>query len=482
MKVSIKGASPFLGLFDDNSEESLLLTPRWSRNPDDLMKWLSDGYRYRFNQLRSRRNKWQYYEPANVEEKIKELVPIGTRVDGRSEKQTRTEESFIDSIPSTVLGHPQQTESTEWFAATKRRATLKAKGSAPGAMPRFRKRNKEDIRFGCWYNKGRNAVFYKTGQKTGIVTIKGQNSKNNKRPGEKLGQKFTIRIHVRVTEPIREYTSVQINWTTKTLIFVNPPKNLKDINPTGAAVGLDAGVVHAYSSSDNEVFDLPVNNLKELESRIKFHQKRMSKSRKIAEKEGRIFWEAKGYLLHRAAAAKLFKKAVNVRNDAWHKITTYLVRTYDYIIIEDLNLKNMTKSASGTTKQPGKNVAQKRGLNRAMQRMAIGVAKEQLTYKTEVNGKNLIMVKPHYSSQECSECGHTDKGNRKSQAVFSCLMCNHSENADMNAAKNILHRGFEALSKQTNRGGLPLTGSKHKTGEVSRDDLAAALNREPVSD
>lgn len=501
VKVSLKGASPYLGLFDTGELDANgepVQVKRWSRNADDLMNWLSDGHRYRYNQLRSRRSKWSYSEVLDGEEQVKELVPIGATVDNRSEKETRASESFLTSIPARVLGHPQQTEQKEWFAAVARRKTLKANGADPGAMPRFRKRSKSDVKFGCWSSKGTNAVYHRTGRKSGIVTITGQNSKINTRPGENFGSKFVIRIHVWVSQPIRDYTSVEVNWSKKTVVFVNTPIPVSGSARTGAAVALDGGVVHAYTSSDNETFDLPVDKLKALENKVKHHQKRMAKSKVVAEKESRNFWESKGYQFHKAAAARLNEKIANVRVDSWHKITTHLIRTYDYVFIEDLKLKNMTRNASGTLENPGTNVAQKRGLNRSIQRVGLSIAREQLKYKAETNNKMFMAVRPHYSSQECSDCGYTDKKNRKSQAVFSCLKCGHTQNADLNAANVLIKRGMRAWElleqeklENQNRGGLPLAGSKRKTGKQavanatlasgSRKRLAAAAkNREPA--
>lgn len=501
VKVSVRGASPFLGLFDtgeiDTSGEPVRVK-RWSRNSDDIMNWLSDGHRYRYNQLRSRRCKWSYGEAVDDGEKVKELVPIGTKVDLRTEKETRAEESFLSSLPARIFGHPQQTETKEWFAAARRRKTFKEKGVDPGAMPRFRKRGQSDTKFGCWNSKGTNAVYHCTGRKSGVVTITGQNSKSNSRPGENQGCAFTIRIHVRVSQPIREYTSVEVNWTHKTLVFVNAPVSLKTAAPTGAAVALDGGIIHAYTSSDDETFDLPLDKLEELENKVKYHQKRMAKSRLLSSKESRNFWESKGYQFHKSSAQRLSQQLKNVRSDAWHKITTHLIRTYDFVFVEDLKLKNMTKSASGTLANPGTNVAQKRGLNRSMLRVGLGIAREQLAYKAAANNKVFLAVRPHYSSQECSECEYTSKENRKSQAVFLCQNCGHSQNADLNAANVLIKRGMKAWAvleqeklKNHNRGGLPLAGSKHKTGKQAtanavpasggrKTSAAAAKNRKPA--
>ena len=63
-----------------------------------------------------------------------------------------------------------------------------------------------------------------------------------------------------------------------------------------------------------------------------------------------------------------------------------------------------------------------------------------LQYKAKLAGVPVFFVDPAYTSQRCSVCGYTNKENRKTQAEFVCLACGHSENADVNAAKNIAFR------------------------------------------
>ena len=65
---------------------------------------------------------------------------------------------------------------------------------------------------------------------------------------------------------------------------------------------------------------------------------------------------------------------------------------------------------------------------------------KQLDYKSKWQGGEMIEVDPQYTSQECSQCGHVSAESRISQAKFICVECGHSENADINAAKNILHK------------------------------------------
>jgi len=93
-------------------------------------------------------------------------------------------------------------------------------------------------------------------------------------------------------------------------------------------------------------------------------------------------------------------------------------------------------------------VKAKAGLNRALLNVAFGEIRRQLEYKCRWYGSELVAVNPAYTSQRCSGCGHTEAGNRRSQAVFCCLACGHAENADQNAAKNILEAGI----------GLPAVG------------------------
>ncbi len=77
----------------------------------------------------------------------------------------------------------------------------------------------------------------------------------------------------------------------------------------------------------------------------------------------------------------------------------------------------------------------------------------QLEYKLSWKGGMLVDVDYLYTSQTCSCCGHTSKENRPLQAVFKCLACGHEENADINAARNILTVGQTGMACQANRVG-----------------------------
>ena len=140
------------------------------------------------------------------------------------------------------------------------------------------------------------------------------------------------------------------------------------------------------------------------------------------------------------------KRLINHKQDVHHKITNKLADEFDLIAVEDLRLQGqMTKSAKGTISKPGKNVRQKAGLNRVINKASFYLFRAKLQYKLKFNGKLFVKVCPRNTSIRCNMCGYIDKKNRKTQSKFKCLSCGHSANADMNASKNILNLGLASL-------------------------------------
>lgn len=151
----------------------------------------------------------------------------------------------------------------------------------------------------------------------------------------------------------------------------------------------------------------------------------------------------------RASIARISAKQADIRNNMAHQLTTDLVNRYEFIAIEDLKVANMTKSSKGDAENPGKKVKQKSGLNRVILNVAPFRVREMLNYKADKFGGSIIAVNPAYTSQICSECGHKSADNRKSQAVFQCVECGHTANADTNAAINIKERGIDKLKSSS---------------------------------
>ena len=204
-----------------------------------------------------------------------------------------------------------------------------------------------------------------------------------------------------------------------------------------AAVGLDFGAVTTIMPSNNALAPIA------LPARIGRYERRMKRLQQQVSRKRR------GSANRKKAAARLnacHGRIAAMRRDFLHQATTKLVADHALIAIEDLSVKSMTASAAGTATAPGKNVRQKAGLNRTILRNGWSVARSMLEYKAAWSGVMLVAVPPAYTSQECSVCGHTVAENRKTQAVFECMACGHHENADRNAAKNILRRGEQILS------------------------------------
>jgi putative transposase len=138
---------------------------------------------------------------------------------------------------------------------------------------------------------------------------------------------------------------------------------------------------------------------------------------------------------------RLRARATRRHQDWQHKTTTALAQRYGTVVAEDLHIANMTRSARGTVEEPGVNVAQKAGLNRAIVQEAWGRTVTLLAYKLARRGGALVRVPARGTSQRCSECGFTTPGSREDQATFVCKNqdCGWSGNADYNAARNVVH-------------------------------------------
>jgi putative transposase len=151
------------------------------------------------------------------------------------------------------------------------------------------------------------------------------------------------------------------------------------------------------------------------------------------------------------AIAKAYARA-HRRSENWARHTAReIVARYGVIAIEDLKLTSMTRSARGTTENPGKGVAAKRGLNPSLQDAALGRLAYWICVKAEEAGRRVWKVDPKNSSRECIACGHTEQGNRH-RARFSCLACGHEAHADVNAAQVLTTRGQVAESAWTANG------------------------------
>jgi putative transposase len=206
----------------------------------------------------------------------------------------------------------------------------------------------------------------------------------------------------------------------------------------GPKVGIDVGVNVPIALSDGETYEHG-EWLTEKEKAKLLRLERRAARRKQHRRPG----ERTSCRLHHTydQIAELRPKAKRRALDWQHRTTTAIARTYGTVVVEALTITNMVKSAKRTSEEPGKNVAQKSGLNRSISAEAWGRTVTMLTYKTVQHGGTLHKVLAPNTSRRCSACGFITPGSRESQAVFVCKNpdCGWSGNADHNGARNVLH-------------------------------------------
>jgi len=213
-------------------------------------------------------------------------------------------------------------------------------------------------------------------------------------------------------------------------ILIEMENTLKPCNNPSKAIGVDVGVALVVADSDG-------NKVKPLEL--------MRELKKLRTRAQQLSRKQKGSNNRTKAKVKLAKinlKIANKRRDFLHKLSLQYAENQGIVVVEDLKIKNMTKSAKGTKEAPGKQVKQKAGLNRSITQQSWGMFFEFLEYKLKERRGQLIKVDPKFTSQTCPECGHISKNNRKNQSKFVCESCGYCENADVVGAKNILVRGI----------------------------------------
>jgi len=208
--------------------------------------------------------------------------------------------------------------------------------------------------------------------------------------------------------------------------------SVPDAEDNGKTIGLDMNVGQV-AVSDGTIHRLPDS------SRLSARKRRYER-RKARQRKGSARW--------RRTKARIFKCAraqANVRATWAHHVSKDVAAKAGTVAVEDLNTRGMTRSAKGDAENPGTNVAQKAGLNREILRTGWADLRQKLEYKAA----KVIAVNPAYTSQKCHECGAVDAASRRSQAEFVCTSCGHTDNADLNAAKNIA----AAVTAASGRGG-----------------------------
>jgi putative transposase len=208
-------------------------------------------------------------------------------------------------------------------------------------------------------------------------------------------------------------------------------------HPSNTAVGLDLGCTATVYESDGVLFP-SLRAFRTCEEKMAFLQKELSLKVKGSQ----------NYEKCKAKIAQLHIRIANMRKDFLHKVSHCISKNHAIVIMEDLNVKTMSASASGTVEEPGTNVAQKSGLNKSILDQGWGMFKTMLKYKCKREGGLLLFVNPAFTSQTCFRCKHVAEANRVTQSLFRCVACGHTANADYNAAQNIRAAGLVAYARE----------------------------------
>ena len=222
----------------------------------------------------------------------------------------------------------------------------------------------------------------------------------------------------------------------KWFVSIQTEREILQPLPTATnAIGIDVGIARFATMSD-ESYIAPLNSFKKHQQRLARYQRRMSCKVKFSDN-----WKKA-----KAKVQKIHAGIANARKDFLHKTTTTISQNHALVCIEDLQVRNMSKSSKGNSEQRGKMVKQKSGLNRAILDQGWGEFRRQLDYKVAWNGGMLLAVPPHNTSRTCPCCGHVSKDNRQTQAKFLCVDCGYENHADVVGAINVLERGYRLLA------------------------------------
>jgi len=182
--------------------------------------------------------------------------------------------------------------------------------------------------------------------------------------------------------------------------------------PINEIVGVDLGSKHAVVTSVGEVIDAPKplkQNLRALRraQRVVSRRKKGSKNREKAKRR----------------VARIHARIANVRKDFMHKVTTKFARENQAVVIEDLNVQGMVRNHK---------------LARVISDVGFGAFRAMLTYKGPLYGCDVIVADRWFpSSKRCSACGNVRESLSLAERVYRCDACGHTEDRDVNAAKNL---------------------------------------------
>ncbi|MDN7877089.1 RNA-guided endonuclease InsQ/TnpB family protein [Burkholderia aenigmatica] len=245
-------------------------------------------------------------------------------------------------------------------------------------------------------------------------------------------------MRLRLSRPVLgELRNVTVSFNAgKWCVSIQTEREVEQPVPHATSViGIDMGIARFATMSDG-TFVAPLNSFRKHEARLRRCQRAMSRKVKFSNN-----WKKA-----KARVQRIHTRIGNARRDYLHKATTTISKNHAMVCIEDLQVRNMSRSAAGSIDAPGKNVRAKSGLNKAILDQGWFEFRRQLEYKLAWNGGWLVAVPPANTSRTCPACGYVSADNRATQEKFACVECSYEENADVVGALNILARGHRVAA------------------------------------
>lgn len=237
---------------------------------------------------------------------------------------------------------------------------------------------------------------------------------------------------------------------------------LPEIEDNGEVVGIDRNVGNiAYATGKGDAGLIASPDLSRDDSLVRKASRKLSRQKRGSRRRQR----------HVLYLRKLHRRRANRRSDWQHKASRGIASMASTVVVEDLNIRGMSKSARGTVDNPGRHVKAKSGLNREILNMGWHGLVQRMSYKC----REVIMVNPAHTSQTCSECGEVDGRSRRGRG-FKCVACGHADHADLNAARNILASGIGAAAHGGILDGLPALSATEAMPLKCEMDTKVALS------
>ena len=279
----------------------------------------------------------------------------------------------------------------------------------------------KSIGFPKFKSKKNPVQSYKTNNQNGTINIF-----ENRLKLPKIKKLIKIKVHRKI-EGIIKSATISRSSSGKYFVSILSERKIEPLPKTNSAVGIDLGLIDvAILSTGEKIPNLRFS--KQLESKLKKEQRKLSRRLLGAKKSNKKLSEAKNYQKQRIKVAKIHEKIMNMRTDYLNKLSTYIIKNHDIICVETLDIKKML----GEHKY-----------SKSISDVAWGKLILKLRYKAEWYGKELISIDKLYpSTQICFACGK--RGGNKTVDIrkWTCSFCHTHHDRDINASKNILAEGL----------------------------------------